>query len=122
MDLHQRLSAWLHIGSAVLVFLLLGLVTTFLTVFFAWFDIPTEAQVLFGAIASVVFGAVGLVALVELLGGIGALAGWAIGRPLLYVSSALQLLNIPIGTALGLYTFWAYLRDPQPAITVVASR
>jgi hypothetical protein len=28
--------------------------------------------------------------------------------------AALQLLNIPIGTLLGIYTFWAQLHEPQP--------
>jgi len=36
------------------------------------------------------------------------------GRPLVLVVGILELFNIPIGTAVGIYTLWVLLRDPRP--------
>jgi hypothetical protein len=66
----------------------------------------------------------GMVALVLggfliLLGLPGIIGGWALftehswGRPLIMVVGVLELLNIPIGTAVGIYTLWVLLRDPE---------
>lgn len=55
-----------------------------------------------------------------LLGLPGIIAGWGLyvgkswAKPLALVLAALHLFNIPIGTLLGIYTFWALLHEPQP--------
>jgi len=55
-----------------------------------------------------------------LLGLPGIIAGWGLyvgkpwAKPVTLALAALQLLNIPIGTLLGIYTFWALLHEPQP--------
>jgi hypothetical protein len=52
-----------------------------------------------------------------LLGLPGIIGGWALltgrswGRPLVLVLGILSLFNIPIGTAVGIYTLWALLSD-----------
>lgn len=77
-----------------------------------------------GGIGSLVFVICLIVGLPGLIGGIGLIQfkGWA--RILVIILSALDLLNIPIGTALGIYGFWVllnketeqlFLRPPLPA-------
>ncbi len=49
------------------------------------------------------------VAIPGLIGGIGLLRGRRWARVLVIVLGALNLLNFPLGTALGIYTLWALL-------------
>jgi len=42
------------------------------------------------------------------------MAGWSWGRPVVLVLGVLDLLDIPFGTALGIYTLWALLHEPDP--------
>jgi len=62
----------------------------------------------------------------------GIIGGWALiterrwGRPLVLVLGVLNLFNLPIGTAVGIYTLWALLSDASdsppriPGLTPVA--
>jgi hypothetical protein len=60
-----------------------------------------------------------------IIGGIGLLKRKSWARILLLIVSALQLLDIPLGTALGIYTIWVLIQDetkvlleaPPPAAT-----
>ena len=72
----------------------------------------------FAAIVSIVIAFFIIVSLPQLLAGIGLLGckGW--GRILGIIIGALQLLNFPIGTALGIYTLWAL--TPTEANSVFA--
>jgi len=45
------------------------------------------------------------------LGGIGVLRRWNWARYLVMVLAVMDLFNIPIGTALGVYTLWVLLHD-----------
>ena len=62
---------------------------------------------------------IALCGLLTLLALPGIIGGWALytgrswGRPLVLVLGILDFLNVPIGTALGIYTLWALTRDPQ---------
>ena len=55
-----------------------------------------------------------VLALPGIIGGWGLFTDRTWGKPVVLVLSVLQLANIPFGTALGIYSFWALLRDPQP--------
>ena len=52
-----------------------------------------------------------LLSIPELIGGIGLLKrrGWA--RILVLIIGILDLINIPIGTAIGIYTIWVLLNE-----------
>jgi hypothetical protein len=64
-------------------------------------------------IVAVAIGAfLALLAVPGIIGGWALLVGRSWGRPFVLVLGALHLLNIPLGTALGIYTFWALLRVP----------
>ncbi len=51
-------------------------------------------------------------ALPGIIGGWALLSGRSWGRPLVLVLGFLDLINIPFGTALGIYTIWALLHEP----------
>ena len=46
-----------------------------------------------------------------IIGGIGLLKRRSWARILLLIVSVLQLLDIPLGTALGIYTIWVLIQD-----------
>ena len=64
-----------------------------------------------GIIGVVAFVLIALVSVPSIIGGIGLLKYREWSRILLIVMSALNLINIPFGTALGIYGLWALLND-----------
>ncbi len=114
MEKHLTIVAALRIGSAVLA---LMVAATILLVFIGsgilaqWADGDDEALVVLTAIA-IPFAFVFFVsAVLDFIGGVGILRrkNWA--RYLVMVHSVLDLFNIPIGTALGVYCIWALAHD-----------
>jgi predicted Ser/Thr protein kinase len=71
---------------------------------------PTAMKIT-GIVATGVAIFFAVISVPELIGGIGLLKrrGWA--RILVLIISILNLLNIPIGTAIGIYTIWVLLKD-----------
>jgi len=93
----------LHIGIGIIgliggaiVFLALGWASTYVADPDIDFLLPTLAVIIGGGIA--------LLSAIEIIGGIGLLGyrNWA--RILVLILSAMQLINIPIGTAIGIYS------------------
>ena len=58
-------------------------------------------------------GLIALLSVPGIIAGWGLLAGQSWARILMIVLGALDLLNFPIGTALGIYTLWALLGNPS---------
>jgi hypothetical protein len=73
-------------------------------------DAATGAAAL-GAVGGFVFVIIAVFSLPELIGGIGLLKYKEWARILTIVMSALNLLSIPFGTALGIYGIWALTKD-----------
>lgn len=103
MKSHVTVVAVLHIGLGVLgllggvgLFFVLGWASTYVTDPDIEFLLPTLAVLLGAGIA--------LFSAVDIAGGIGLLGyrNWA--RILVLIMSVLNLLNIPIGTAVGIYS------------------
>jgi hypothetical protein len=89
-------------------------------------DAVTAIPIL-GAIGGLIFIFFLIISVPDLIAGIGLLKFRPWARILTLILSALHLLNVPIGTALGIYSFWALLaRDSerlfQPPATVPAPR
>jgi hypothetical protein len=101
---HITILGWLHIISNVL-FLVIGLLGFLFMagIGFASGD-PTAVRVLglIGIIAAVFFA---VLALPGLVAGIGLLTRQTWSRVLALVIGFLSLINIPVGTAIGVYTF-----------------
>jgi hypothetical protein len=64
-----------------------------------------------GAIGVVGFVAIAVISVPSVIGGIGLLKFREWARILVIVMSALNLINIPFGTALGVYGLWTLLND-----------
>lgn len=69
-----------------------------------------------GALGTILFLIIGVISLPGLIGGIGLLklAPWS--RVLMIVISALELVNVPFGTALGIYGLWVLNRPESEAM------
>jgi hypothetical protein len=74
-----------------------------------------------GIVAWVIGGLLVVTHIPGIIGGIFMLRGHRWARYVLLVVAALELLDLPIGTAAGIYTLWALLRDPKPEPPAVAS-
>jgi hypothetical protein len=64
-----------------------------------------------GAVGGIIFVAVLIFSAPQIIGGIGLLKGQSWARILMIVLSALSLMSIPIGTALGIYGLWVLLNE-----------
>lgn len=62
----------------------------------------------------IVSGFLALLGLPAIIAGWGLYVGKSWAKPVTLVLAALHLFNIPIGTLLAIYTFWALLHEPQP--------
>ena len=121
IDTHARIAAWLHIALGVLgvcVMLFLGAIFGLFgaAVGAAQTDVPAGLLGWFAGLGLVVFLFFLALPVLEIVGGALLLNGSPVGRVLTIVYSVLGLINVPIGTAIGLYSLWALLRQvPQPA-------
>jgi len=64
-----------------------------------------------GIIGVVAFIAIALFSIPALVGGLGLLSYREWARIVVIVASALNMLNFPLGTALGIYGLWTLLND-----------
>ena len=114
MNKHIQIVAALHIALGALS--LLGAIAVFVVFGIAGSIVVSQGEHQAAGILGIIAVALGIVLAALALPGI--IGGWALftgrswGRPVVLVLGALHLLNIPFGTALGIYTFWALLREP----------
>jgi len=110
MEKHIPVIAWLHI--------VLGALGILFAIFL--FTVVAGAGILTGndiAIALIAFVAwflgflIAILSLPGIIGGIYLLKHRAWARILLLIVAFLDLLNIPFGTALGIYTIWVLMND-----------
>ncbi|MBN1386889.1 MAG: hypothetical protein JW965_00485 [Bacteroidales bacterium] len=111
MRKHVTVVGALHIGFAILG--LIGAVVVFLSINFAESfvegeDIPVRVLT---AIKILLPGLIAVVSLLSIIGGIGLFSFREWARILIIVMSAINCLNVPIGTAKGVYSIWALLQD-----------
>lgn len=115
MKTHQQIVAVLHIACGVL-----SLIVAFIV--FASLGMAggivvsqgeTQAAGILGIVALILGGFLVVLALPGIIGGWALYAERSWARPVVLVLGVLHLANIPFGTALGIYTLWALLYDPQ---------
>jgi hypothetical protein len=119
LDTHVRVAAWLHIALGAIGACVLGFIGLAIGVFGA--AIGASAQ---GADAGVLawFASFGVALLLfflafpilEIVGAVMLLNGSTAGRVITLIFSALGLLGFPFGTAIGIYSLWALLREAPP--------
>lgn len=110
MNKHITAVAVIHLGFGVL-----GLLAAFF-VFLAIAGgglLSGDLRAIFitSGIASLVGGFLAVTSLPSIIGGIGLLQrkNWA--RILVLIVAVFDLLNVPVGTAVAVYTFWVLLQD-----------
>ncbi len=115
MDKHLSIVAALHIGFGILG--LIGAFFFFLLMAGIGFlaDDP-QAHMILTLIGTFIAAIVVLTSIPGLIGGIGLWRrkGWA--RVLILIVSALNLLNFPLGTALGIYSIWVLVHEETNAL------
>ncbi len=116
MKNHIQIVAALHIAMGALS--LLGAIAVFALLAMAGGIVVSqgehEAGGIIGVVAVVLGGFLAVLALPGIIGGWALFAGRSWGRPFVMVLGVIHLINIPFGTALGIYTLWALLREPPP--------
>ena len=122
LDVHVRTVAWLHIVLGSLV----ACMVVIFGVVFGQFGAAALSQ---SAPPGLMGWIIGLFTLfigyflaylaLAILGGVLLLRGKPVGRVLTIIFSVLSLLNVPVGTALAVYSLWALLRT-VPAASIPA--
>jgi hypothetical protein len=114
MKKHIQIVAALHIALGALS--LLGAIVVFVVFAMAGGIVISQGERQAAGILGII--AVAVCTFLAVLGLPGIIGGWALftgrswGRPLVLVLGALHLINIPLGTALGIYTIWALFHEP----------
>lgn len=107
---HLKVLSILYIGSGALI-LLIGLAVAM--VMFGGILLSGDASMPLAPVAITFFIGtfVILMSIPSLLGGWGLLKGKSWARVLVLVLGFLNLLNVPLGLALGIYTIWLLMQD-----------
>ena len=110
MQKHISLVAALHIGLSILGLLVAALVF-FIMIGTGVIAQDEEAFLVLSIVGTVFLSITVVTSIPAIIGGIGLLKhkNWA--RILILIVSAIDLLNIPLGTALGGYSLWVLLQD-----------
>lgn len=118
---HYRLVAILHlvwVGFAVLGLGVGGLLIAALGALPGVLDDVWFPLAITTAVGLLVFMFVALFFIPSLIGGIGALRHRPWARNWLIIAAILNLINFPLGTALGIYTLWVtWPRTPEVTIS-----
>ena len=122
METHLKIIATLHIilgamsiFAAVTVLLLMGGIAAVLGTSTQSSDAVWAIPVL-GGIGGIIFLVLILLWLPGLIGGIGLLRHAPWSRVFMIVVSAVDLLGVPFGTALGIYGIWVLTRPESEAL------
>jgi hypothetical protein len=115
MKTHHQIVALLHIAFGVLSLMFAAVI--FASLGLAGGIVLSQGEAapagILGIVALFVGGFLVLLALPGIIGGWALYAERSWARPVVLVLGILQLANIPFGTALGIYTLWALLYEPQ---------
>lgn len=119
MKQHVSIVAYLYIAFGIL-YILAAFATAAILIGTGVFVRSGEGGAEAFGILLLVAVVVGLLLLVlglpGIIGGLGLLKYRSWARILVLVLGALNLVNIPFGTALGVYTFWTLLNDEAEAL------
>ncbi|MFL6699454.1 MAG: hypothetical protein ACJ8GJ_19990 [Vitreoscilla sp.] len=123
IDTHVRIAAWLHIALGafwVCILAILGLFIGGMGAFIGASARGADAGVLawIASFGLVVFLFIAAFPVLEIIGGVMLLGGSTAGRVITIVFSVLELINIPFGTAIGVYSLWALLRELPTTVPV----
>jgi len=110
MEKHLTVVAALQVGFSILGILAAIIVYTVLRSVIHIADDPEAARIL-SIVARWVSLFLLIISIPGLIGGIGLFMKKSWARILVLIISVLDLLNIPIGTAIAVYTIWVLVQD-----------
>ena len=110
MEKHITTVAALHIGLSIFGIIIGAFIFIFLTAI-GFVSRDEEALAILAAIGTIVGILLFVLSVPGIIGGIGLLKRKEWARILILVVSAIDLINIPIGTALGVYSIWVLVND-----------
>jgi len=109
MEKHINVIAALQIGFSILGLIIGGIIFTIL--FFIGEFVPEpDAQKVLNIIAQIVMVIIVILSIPGIIAGIGLLKRKEWARILTLILSVLDLINFPIGTAVGAYSIWALVQ------------
>ncbi len=110
MDKHVTIVAALHIGLSILC-VCIGIIVFFVLAGTGIVSRDEQAMWILTTIGTAVAFFLIIISIPGIIGGIGLLKrkNWA--RILILVVSVIDLLNVPLGTALGIYSIWILIQD-----------
>jgi len=111
MEKHINVIAALHIGLSILG-ILTGILVFIILHFAGGVSDDNQAQIVLSIIAQVLIGFIVFLSLPGIIAGIGLFKRKEWARILTLIISVLDLINFPIGTAVGVYSIWA-LSQPE---------
>lgn len=109
MEKHINVVAALHIGLSILG-ILVGVFVYIVLFFVGDLSGDHDARFVLGLIAKILVGFMFLLSLPGIIAGIGLFKRKEWARILTLIVSVLDLLNFPIGTAVGVYSIWALVQ------------
>lgn len=114
LQLHVTVLGWLHvIGYAI--FLLLGIFLFTLLSSIGALTGDEQATLVLGLVGTTVGGLLVVLALPGIVAGYGLLTHRSWGRYLAIVVAILGLVNLPLGTIVGVYALWVLLQESADA-------
>jgi hypothetical protein len=110
MEKHLTLVASFHIAVGILGIILSAVIWVVLV---GWGIITGDDSLMAAAslIASIISAILLFVSILGIIGAVGLLKRRSWARILILVVSALYLIKVPYGTALGVYSIWALLNE-----------
>jgi len=109
MERHINIVAALHVGFSILGIIIAGIVFTVLY-FVRDISGDPDAEMVLTIIANVMVILVVILSLPGIIAGIGLFKRKEWARILTLIISVIDLFNIPIGTAVGVYSIWALVQ------------
>jgi hypothetical protein len=116
MNMHIRVVGALHILAGALALSLLIVLYWFFSSVLDLFSVSTENARVFAGLISVVAIPIALIGLCQVSAAVLMLCGVRWARAFVIAFGVLGMVNIPIGSLLGMYTLWALLLSERAAV------
>jgi hypothetical protein len=119
LEKHVTILGWLHLALNLFT-LFIGVLVFFILIGTGLLSGDGEAMTVLALVGVFVLGILVVVSIPGIITGWGLLKRKSWSRPLAIVIGFLSLMNVPFGTALGVYTFWVLLANDEASGYFVA--
>ncbi len=109
MERHINIVAAIQLGFSILG-IIIGIFVYILLFVIGGFVDESQAQTVIFIIAKIAFGFIIFLSLPGIIAGIGLLKRKEWARVLSLILGVIDLINFPLGTAIGIYTIWAMVQ------------